>query len=259
MKKILFCIGLAAICIASCRKDTKVDLVQPIVTRVEVGDSSATTIELTAGSSFQLTIEASDNESLNEVLVEIHAAEDAHEHQGNGHAGGEFHLNSGEWQNQQVLQANNASATLTAQISVPGTIAGQWHLVVTAKDDVGNTSLEYTLLLNVTNDELPLIEGVTTPLADATGTVSMQAGSSLLLAGTVSDADGLAGVQTYLLTYSGLSGDTTVIPMSGNPTLLTFPEMSFDNAQIGEYRLVIEAFDTQGNRRWWDNRVVVSE
>jgi len=59
------------------------------------------------------------------------------------------------------------------------------------------------------------------------------------------------------MTFSGQVGDTTFIPMSGNSTLLSFPEMNFDQAQIGVYRVVIEAADKLGNRRYWDNKVIV--
>jgi hypothetical protein len=87
--------------------------------------------------------------------------------------------------------------------------------------------------------------------------VFLAEGSQLFLAGTVSDPDSLSEIITYIMTFSGQVGDTTFIAMSGHPTQLSFPEMNFDQAQTGVYRVVIEAADKLGNRRFWDNKVIV--
>jgi hypothetical protein len=82
-------------------------------------------------------------------------------------------------------------------------------------------------------------------------------GSSFLLSGTVSDPDSLSDVIAYLMTYAGQVGDTTFIEMSGNPALFSFYDRPFYQAQTGVYRVVVQATDRLGNRRLWDNKVVV--
>jgi hypothetical protein len=257
MKKLLLSVVAGALLLAACRKDTKIDVVPPGVSKVLVNGSDSTIVNTQAGATLQVTIEVTDDDRLNEVRLVVHDAENGHTHEGTGHSGGEMRLNSGAWGKQDVFQADNTSASIQVEVVVPDSIAGQWHLVVNALDQVGNVSSDYTILLNVLNDDLPVITGVTTPPADATGTVYLTEGSPLYLAGTVSDPDSLSEIFTYLMTFSGQVGDTTFIPMSGNSTLLSFPEMNFDQAQIGVYRVVIEAADKLGNRRYWDNKVIV--
>jgi len=187
----------------------------------------------------------------------VHDAENGHTHDGSGHAGGEMRLNSGAWGKQDVFQVDNTSAAILVEVIVPDSIAGQWHLVVNALDQVGNVSNDYTVLLHVSNDDLPVITGVTNPAADATGTVFLTEGSPLYLAGTVSDPDSLSEVITYIMTLAGQVADTTFIAMSGHPTQLSFPELNLNQVQTGVYRVVIEASDKLGNRRFWDNKVIV--
>ncbi len=257
MKKILVLTGVLSLLIAACRKDTKIDVVAPEVSAVRVNGSDSTVYLVAAGSTLQVAIEVTDNDRLNEVRVIVHDAENGHVHDGLGHAGGELRLNTGNWGKQDVFQVENTSSTIQLEIAVPDTISGQWHLVVNALDQVGNVSKDYTILINVYNGELPVVTGTTTPAADATGTVYLSPGNTLYLAGMASDPDGIAQLFTYISTFSGQVSDTIPIPLAGNPTAQSFPNMSFDQAQTGVYRVVIEAVDTQGNRRLWDNRVIV--
>lgn len=243
--------------VAACRKDTKIDVVAPQVGSVSINGGDSIAYSVAAGSVLQVAIEVTDNDRLNEVRLIIHDAENGHVHEGTGHVGGEFRLNSGNWGKQDVFQADNTSAVFNFDIAVPDTIAGNWHLVVNALDQVGNVSKDYTILLHVYNEDLPQITGVTTPAADATGTVYMSPGNTLYLFGFASDPDGIAELYTYISTITGQTSDTTYISLSGTPTAQSFPEMSFDQAQTGTYRVVIEATDTLGNRRLWDNRVIV--
>ncbi len=257
MKKILFLIvGFSALVVA-CRKDTKIDVVAPEVSALRINGSDSSIHVVAAGAVLQVAIEVADNDRLNEVRLIIHDAENGHTHEGSGHAGGEYRLNSGNWGKQDVFQAENTTALLNLEVPVPDTIAGNWHLVVNALDQVGNVSKDYTVLIQVVNDELPEIVGITTPAADATGTVYLSPGNTLYLSGTATDSDGIAELFTYISTMTGLVSDTTYIPLAGTPPAQSFPNMSFDQAQTGVYRVVIEATDILGNRRIWDNRVVV--
>jgi hypothetical protein len=214
MKKILLWIPLVALLFAACRKDTKIDVVAPAVSKVLINGGDSTIVHAQAGSTLQVTIEVTDNDRLNEVRLVVHDAENGHTHDGSGHAGGEMRLNSGTWGKQDVLQTDNTSATIQVEVIVPDSIAGQWHLVVNALDQVGNVSKDYTVLLHVINDDLPVITGVTTPAADATGTVFLAEGSQLFLAGTVSDPDSLSEIITYIMTFSGQVGAPDAVVVS---------------------------------------------
>jgi Domain of unknown function (DUF4625) len=242
-----------------CRPDTKIDVIAPEFAALTMNGYDTTTWEVAAGDTLNVVVGLSDNEAVDEMQAVIHGAEDGHTHSGYGHGGGEFHLNSGTWQWSEVrpFAGPNTIRNEYIQLIVPDTLAGNWHLVITAKDRVGNTSKEYVALITVNNQELPLVTGTTTPAADATGTVYLTTGAALLLDGAVEDADGLAEIKTYLMTYSGGTGEVTPVAMQGVPTAWTFQGVSFDNAQPGTYRVVIEAKDALGHRRYWDRRVIV--
>ncbi|MFM7233033.1 MAG: DUF4625 domain-containing protein [Flavobacteriales bacterium] len=257
MKKLLLLAIAAVALLAACRKETNVDVVKPTITRVTINNLETSEVEVSAGGVFMVRMDLSDNLELNEVRVAVHSAENAHTHSGTGHAGGEFHLNSGEWAKDDVLQTSGTTATLDVEINVPDTIAGQWHLVITAMDKVGNVSLEHAALITVSNDELPFIEGSTDPPADATGTVFLNAGGSLLLDGTISDTDSLQQVVSYVLSFGGQQSEIVPIEMTGTPATITFLDLPYSAFPMGTYRVVIDATDKQGHRRLWDHRVIV--
>jgi len=252
-------IAAAILVLGGCRPDTKIDVIAPEVIALTLNGYDTTTWEVAAGDTLNVVVGLSDNEVVDEMQVVIHGAEDGHTHSGYGHVGGEFHLNSGAWQWSEVrsFAGPNTIRNESIQLIVPDTLAGNWHMVVTAKDRVGNSSKEYAALIQVSNQDLPLITGTTTPAADATGTIYLTTGATLLLNGTVEDADGLVEIKTYLMTYSGITGEITPVAMQGIQTAWTFQGVSFDNAQPGTYRVVIEAKDAQGQRRYWDRRVIV--
>jgi len=257
MRKLLV-FGIAAVAIlAACRKETNVDVVIPTITRVTIDNLETSELEVTAGSVLSIRLDVADNQELNEVRVVVHDAENAHTHAGSGHNGGEFHLNSGEWAKDEVLQVSGTTAAMDVEVNVPDTVAGQWHLVITAMDKVGNVSLDYAVLITVSNDELPIIVGSTEPQADATGTIFLNVGGSLLLDGTISDADSLLQVVSYVLSFGGQQSEIVPIEMSGTPTSITFLDLPYSAFPEGTYRVVIDARDKQGHRRLWDNRVIV--
>lgn len=257
MKNFLFLLISSALLLEACRKDTKIDVVSPVVTQVRVEGFDSTAIQVEAGATLNVSIAVTDNDRLNEVLVVVHDAENGHVHEGEGHLGGEFRLNTGTWAKQDVLQADNTAASFDLQLEVPDSIAGNWHLVVTAMDQLGNLSSEYVVLLNIVNDELPVISGATLPAAGASGVVYVGEGNTLLLDGTASDPDGLAEVKAYSVNTLGQIAEITFIAMLGNPTSLSFVGVSFDQAVVGSYRIVVEATDLLGNQRLWDTRVIV--
>ena len=177
----------AAVCagIVACRPDTKIDVIPPQVASVEVNGADSTVFSVMAGDTLNVVIGLSDNESLNEMRLVIHDADNGHVHTGVGHAGGEFHLNSGDWGKEEIIEFTDRRSTQNEviQVIVPDTIAGNWHLVVTAMDQVGQVSAEYTVLLKVENPDLPFISVTTWPLINQEGIVYMSADSTLTVSG----------------------------------------------------------------------------
>jgi hypothetical protein len=74
MKKILLWIPLVALLFAACRKDTKIDVVAPAVSKVLINGGDSTIVHAQAGSTLQVTIEVTDNDRLNEVRLVVHDA-----------------------------------------------------------------------------------------------------------------------------------------------------------------------------------------
>jgi Domain of unknown function (DUF4625) len=242
----------------SCRRDTKIDVLPPEINKLTVNGLDTAIVEVMAGDTLDIEVALSDNDALDEMRVVIHPSENGHAHAGSGYAGGEYRLNSGKWIKEEVVQLSRTQSANSERVQAiaPDTIAGNWHLVVTAIDRVGNVSVEYAALIKVTNDDLPVIEATTSPAPSSDGIVYMSSGNTLTLEGIVSDPDGVQSIRAYTI-INGLMGQVTNIAMAGTPLIQTFQGATFDDADAGTYRVVIEAIDTEGNLRLWDRRVVV--
>jgi hypothetical protein len=253
-------LAFAAVCagFAACRPDTKIDVIPPQVASVEVNGADSTVFTVMAGDTLNVVVGLSDNESLNEMRLVIHDADNGHVHNGIGHAGGEFHLNSGAWGKEEIVEFPDRRSTQSEviQVIVPDTIAGNWHLVVTAMDQVGQVSAEYTVLLKVENPDLPIISVTTWPLINQEGIVYMSADSTLTVSGSVSDMHGVDMILIYSRSMMGTMGEVDTIDNEINPLTLDFQQATFDAVPAGTFRLVVEAIDAIGSRRIWDAKVI---
>lgn len=244
--------------LVACRRDTKIDVVPPQVVSVGINGSDSTAITIMAGDTLNVVIGLSDNDALNEMRFIIHDADNGHVHNGTGHQGGEFHLNSGAWGKEDIIEFASRSAVQNEviQVIVPDTIAGNWHLVVTTMDQVGQVSEEYTVLLTVENPDLPFITGTTWPSINNEGIVYMQADSNLILSGSVSDIDGVDMILIYSMNTLGTMSAVDTINNEINPPTLDFAGATFDMVPQGTFRVVVEAIDAIGSRRVWDAKVI---
>ncbi|MFN5620068.1 MAG: DUF4625 domain-containing protein [Flavobacteriales bacterium] len=250
----------AAICsaMAACRPDTKIDVIPPQVNSVEINGFDSSAFSVMAGDTLYVAIGLSDNDALNEMRLVIHDADNGHVHNGTGHTGGEFHLNSGIWGKEEVIEFASRSAVQNevVQVIVPDTIAGNWHLVVTAMDQVGQVSKEHTVLLKVENPDLPFITVTTWPLINNEGIVYMQADSNLTVGGTVSDMHGVDKILVYSMNALGTMSEVDTIDNEVNSLELEFAGATFDMVPAGTFRVVVEAIDAIGSRRVWDAKVI---
>jgi len=245
-----------ALLVASCGKDSNSDVTAPSITEVLVNGLDSTVVSVTAGEVLEVSISSTDNANLNELRVIVHDANNGHVHVGQGNGGGQFHLNSGSWGVENVYEIGSTANTTTLQLSVPDDVAGNWHLVVTALDNDGNASVEYAVLVEVENPNLPSLSVQTYPAYDANGVIYMQVDSTLTLDGTVTTPNGLASLCVYPMSMVGNLGYVDSIPFTGNPTELSFPGYTISDAPQGTYRIVVAATDMQGRRRLWDAKVI---
>lgn len=240
-------------------KDKKTDDIQaPVIESVLIDGVESTSATRVSGQSFRLEVNLSDNEALNQVQINVHPANNGHTHDGDGQTGGEDRLNVGDWGKNEIQNISGTSLKQSWDIQIPDSIGGKWHIIVTLLDEAGLTSRPFVVLLEVTNPNLPIVSGVTSPLADSGGTVHISFGANISLSGEVSDWDGIKRFFVHLDNYAGVSGDTLEIPITGNGYALSFPSTSFHPTSIGTYRIVIEAKDSLGFKGKWDAKIDVN-
>lgn len=259
MKRSLILLTMSVFSLVACREKNKVDVIPPVISRVSVDNDDSTVVTLDAGENITIRIEMTDNMGLNEVQFNLHPAEDGHVHDGNGHPGGEERLNSGSWFAEGRSDVSGTTAFYEFGLSVPDSIAGNWHLSVNLLDDVGEKAIERIVLVRVENDNLPVLTVSTVPALNSDGNVSMTEGSNLGVNGLAEDNDGLTFLNVFVANQYGEVNDTTNIPIVGNAIAQAFNNLTFDNFPEGKYRLIVEAGDSLGYKRKWDALIFVIE
>jgi hypothetical protein len=255
MKKVIFIVFSAAALFA-CREKKQIDVKNPVIESVLVNGTVTSSIVAHAGDVINIEAQFTDNMGLSQVMMDLHAADDGHVHNGEGDQGGQERLNVGRWLKNDLVNVSGTSASHSWQLVVPDSIAGNWHIQISALDEVGLVASGYVVLLNIQNENLPVITGTTTPAVDNTGTVYMSAGSNLGFSGLASDPDGLKRFFAYLRNNQGYAGDTLEIPIVGEGYTMEFGPASFDNTPAGTYYVVIEAIDSLGYKGKWDAKVI---
>lgn len=255
MKKILM-LAVIAIGLVACRSKDPIDVKAPVIEAFTIDGVATSAVTKDAGQTISVSVSFSDNETLNQVQINVHAASNGHSHDGNGHAGGEDRMNSGSWIVSEVINLSGESASHVWDLHIPDSVAGNWHILISALDDLGNVAITYNALLTVTNANLPIITANTNPLSDTTGTVYISAGSGFQISGQATDANGLSRMFVHLDSNTGISGDTLEIPISGDGHTMAFGPASFNNSVLGAYRIVVEAIDSLGYKKIWDAKVV---
>lgn len=240
----------------ACGQDSNNDVTAPVITNVLVNGNSSDAMSALAGDVLEVSVSSTDNASLNELRVIVHDADNGHVHVGQGNGGGQFHLNSGSWGVENIYEISSTTNTTTFQLNVPEDVAGNWHLVVTALDNDGTVSAEYTVLIQIENPNLPVLSIQTYPAYDTDGVIHMQTDSTLTLDGVVTASGGLASLCVYPMSMLGNLGYVDSIPFTGNPPQLSFPGYTITDAPQGTYRIVVAATDVQGRRRVWDAKVI---
>jgi hypothetical protein len=239
MKKIIWIsliLGLAA-----CKKDE--DTSAPVVDYVRVNGVAADEHELLAGESFTVQLKLTDNEALNQVKLNVHAADDGHTH--NGMGGGDDHgPNVGIWTASRILNLDGTEAVKNLTFSVPDDVAGHWHLEVLLIDEKGNEAEEYITTLHVENPDLPVITVTMLP-APTDDEVVLAPGSTLSVSALVEDADGVGEVHIAVEDEDGNEVQHFDFDGAGAISYTAGPQaIVFEDA--GHFHLHIEAMDGGG-------------
>lgn len=247
MKKAIFILS-AIFILASCKKESE-DSTKPLINSVKINGIVADEHEMNAGETFTIEVSTSDNESLNQLKVNIHSADDGHSHD---EASGEVDApNIGVWSETQIFNISGTSNTQSLTLDVPAVVAGHWHVEVMLIDEQGNEALEYVTTLHVVNTNLPIMNVVSVPAA-VDYEISIAPGETITLSGTITDDDGLDSghVELENETTGEIVWEQNLTGVSGT---------SFDLGSIlvgpiidaGHYHLHIHMIDADGYTGEW--------
>lgn len=247
MKKAIFILS-AIFILASCKKESE-DSTKPLINSVKINGIVADEHEMNAGETFTIEVSTSDNESLNQLKVNIHSADDGHSHD---EASGEVDApNIGVWSETQIFNISGTSNTQSLTLDVPAVVAGHWHVEVMLIDEQGNEALEYVTTLHVVNTNLPIMNVVSVPAA-VDYEISIAPGETITLTGTITDEDGLDSghVELENETTGEIVWEQNLTGVSGT---------SFDLGSIlvgpiidaGHYHLHIHMIDADGYTGEW--------
>jgi hypothetical protein len=195
MKKVFFFLALGVLALSSCKE--KEDSTAPVISSVLVDGVEAEEHEFDAGESFSVRVNATDNEALNQVKIEIHAADDGHTH-GTGGEEEELEPNIGVWSDSKVVNLEGTSDNATVNFTIPNNVAGHWHVEVMLLDEDGNEAEEYITTIHAENASLPAINLTFNGSLTTDGELQLGVGSSLSFTGTVTDPDGIQEVHAKL-------------------------------------------------------------
>jgi major membrane immunogen (membrane-anchored lipoprotein) len=254
MKNTIFVL-ISIILLTACRDKDPVDVAVPAFDFVHVNDSLSNEYEVLAGQTITIQVKASDNVELRQLKMEIHPAEDGHTHDGEGTQGGEDSPNVGSWAYSDIVNLSGTTETRTWTLTVPDSIGGHWHCEFLLIDHVGNESAQYVTTLIIENPDLPVITGTTTPAA-VNGEITIVIGDILYVSGTTDDPDGIVDVNVWLQNESGNIVGMVDVPANGS-TGVDFSNLTFDQATAGHYKLIIQAFDTNGFEGRWGTELHV--
>jgi len=228
----------------ACRDDNQVDVQAPVIQSVTINDQTIDAINVSANTEIVLSVTVSDNTDLNQLRVTVTPNDNTNPTP-----------NTGLWDELEIRNITGTSSSQMFTFSVPDSISGNWKLSIDCTDDLGNTT-SFVNTIDVVNANSPVVTGSTNPIANASGVVLVPIGTNLIVNGELSDSDNFVYIKVYLTTLSGIVlSNVDVQPLLNSP--MEFSGASFDNALIGNYRLVIEAKDQLGYVGKWGSFVNV--
>lgn len=241
-----FALVLAAVVLffASCKKT---DEEAPIIGDVRINGSLAGEhVHIEAGEPVEISIRTTDNESLGQIKIDIHANDDGHSHEGADHDhSGDV---EGAWEVLEVVNIEGTDQTITRSFTVPQTVRGPWHLLINVIDEAGNESTQRFIELDIDNEIIPMIDVDAINGVEPGGEVEVAPLSAIAFTGEATDSDGLAEVKVKVELENG----TVIYEMEYDPAGATTFDLATANFTLPDNQgqvhgeLHIEAKDVNG-------------
>jgi len=235
--------ALCTTCFYACRDQEQIDVESPVIEAIFLDGVAVNSIEVEQGTTHTIGIQVSDNKKLESIGIETV-------------------LNSvlptppvGTYMLTVSNTENQEDALSEFVFTLSDSISSNLIAEITATDVNGNES-QKRIGFTITNGLKPVIIGSSTPTANDTGTISLSAGENLYISGEAGDLDGLSSLRVMLWDQNNAIISASNITITGNPQ--AFSNASFDNAQPGQYRVVIEAIDALGYKSYWGKWVNVN-
>jgi hypothetical protein len=246
MKKTTYLVLAGMILFASCKEDQDDDAPQfdqVSINGVVIGVSA----EGNAGETLTLEVSCTDNESLNQLKIDLHPNEDGHSH---GDVGSS-EASNGDWEEFEIIDLEGTSQTVSRSYTIPENARGEWHLGLSLIDERGNEATPKFIDLDLENSIIPEISILDFNGVDA-ATLVLEAGVILTINGTVADQSGLATVAILVEEEDGTELYTSSYDVAG-ATTFDLTTVSFETpTAIGEtVDFSITATDSDGYSYTW--------
>lgn len=251
MKHLFFLAATIAV-LSSC--SNKEDDTDPVIQYVRINGTEAPEHDLEAGQTVAVSVSLTDNEELNQVKLEIHAADDGHTHEGGG-SSEPSGPNTGVWVDSRIINLDGTSAERSVNFTVPLDVAGYWHLEVLLIDREGNEAEEYVTTLHVENPDLPVVTITTNPAAVGEY-VEITPGSEVGISVTASDEEGLGIIHIEVESEGGTVLFEQEYDAAGAATF-TADGIAVAFPLAGHYHIHVEATDSGGLTRMAEQEVHV--
>jgi Domain of unknown function (DUF4625) len=248
----LFCIGLSA-GLLSCSKAEN-DL-SPVIVNVEsqamVGMMHGEGLHAMSGSISTITVVASDDRALKQLSCVITTPIEEHSHALHG---GDIvpafrTPNIGFWNAEKITEVNGLESEEKFKFSIPETLSGAWNVKIAALDVDGNITYHEEPLF-IQNDSIPaILAAATIPSSDDEGVIHLNTGETFSIQGNILDADFLESVSVAVYKDDVLSWMQVLSPENiwmFDLAQITIPAFN----GVGEYRIIIEAYDKHGWRNY---------
>ena len=240
----LFLVLATTVAISGCKKD--VDEEAPKLSSIRINGNTGADHVVQAGESFTLALNASDNEALNQLKIDIHSAEDGHLHEFQSDE-----VRGSEWEVFEVISLSGTSQSVSVSYTIPNDQQGVWHLTLQCIDKEGNESDVYLVELDVENNFIPQFQlDATNPGQNEEGEIEASVGTQISLTGVVSDDSGLLEIHAELYYPSGdlvmLLWEGEFDPAGAKSFDLSAINFSIPETTASELYLTIHAVDQEG-------------
>ncbi len=222
---------------------------QPPILEVTVNGIQGEEHTLAAGTSWNLVVDATDDNGLSQVRIDIHSAE-GHDHgDGTGVPTG-WVAYSGSWEVLEIVDLAGTEGQASRTFAIPFDVRGHWDLVVTVVDEAGNEAPPVVIALDVENDIIPEVHFSSVAGVDPatwTGEPVWPVCSWVDLEGQITDPSGLASVALTLHDAAGnLLWDWNVAVQGATVHVLQDVSIPLPFGYQGEVMLHVTAADVFG-------------